>query len=192
MTDFISKVLPGLGGMLNIHPLLVHFPIALLSAFLITDLFGFLLKKEKLKHSASVMLYIGAVGAMATVASGLMAANKVPHAEEVHFIMQRHKYFGITVLVISLFLSIWRYLLEETFSKTGQVIHFTLSILMVGVMSMGADLGGMMVYRYGVAVSAVPQEQGHNHSESRHEPKSDEAEDIPKNNDHEHTSAHEH
>lgn len=192
MTDFIPKVLPGLGGMLNIHPLLVHFPIALLSAFLITDLFGFLLKKEKLKHSASVMLYIGTVGAMATVASGLMAANKVPHAEEVHFIMQRHKYFGITVLVISLFLSIWRYLLEETFSKTGQVIHFMLSILMVVVMSMGADLGGMMVYKYGVSVIAVPQPQGHDHSESEHESDSEGTKDTHSKKEHDHTLPHEH
>ena len=31
-------------------------------------------------------------------------------------------------------------------------------------MTFGADLGGLMVYKYGVAVKAVPQAKGHDHS----------------------------
>lgn len=49
MTDLLAKVFPGIAAMANIHPMTVHFPIALLNAFFLMELLGFLLKKEKLR-----------------------------------------------------------------------------------------------------------------------------------------------
>jgi hypothetical protein len=38
--DIFASILPGISQMQNIHPLLVHFPIAFLSAFFVLDLAG--------------------------------------------------------------------------------------------------------------------------------------------------------
>ena len=38
--EIFSSIMPGIAGMDNIHPLLVHFPIAFLSAFFALDLVG--------------------------------------------------------------------------------------------------------------------------------------------------------
>jgi len=165
MWDLIGKVLPGISEMMNIHPMLVHFPIALLNGFVLMELLAYLLKKEELKNAATWMLYLGTLGAGATVTAGFFAASSVPHNEVIHAIMTRHMYFGITVLFISLSLSIWRL----TGKKKSTPANIVIGFIMVTIMAFGADLGGLMVYKYGVAVKAAPQPEAHDHTMGGHD-----------------------
>ncbi len=165
MMELISMVLPGLGEMANIHPMLVHFPIALLNGFLLMELLGFLLKKEEMRIAATWMLYLGTLGAAATVVAGFFAAASVPHNEEIHAIMIEHRNYGVTVLCLSVFLSLWRFLE----SSGRSLLQLLVGIVMVTTMALGADLGGLMVYKHGVAVKAVPQPVAHDHSMGGHE-----------------------
>jgi uncharacterized membrane protein len=50
-------------------------------------------------------------------------------------------------------------------SVEGFGIYNVLSIILAGVLILGADLGGLMVYKYGVAVEAVTvsPEDSHHH-----------------------------
>ena len=73
--DIFSSIMPGIAGMDNIHPLLVHFPIAFLSAFFALDLVGTLAKKPQWRSVASWFLYFGTVAALFTVIAGLIAAR---------------------------------------------------------------------------------------------------------------------
>lgn len=152
---FLSKLLPGLAGMENIHPLLVHFPIAFLSAFFALDVVACLAKKPHWRNAASYFLYFGTVGAVFTVIAGFIAAYSVIHSEAVHEIMLRHQHFGLTVLTLAVVLSAWR--LKSGVLITGGANNFflILSGLMCVLMTLGADLGGLMVYNYGTAVHAV-------------------------------------
>ena len=101
MTDLMTGIMPGMAAMKNVHPLFVHFPIALLNAFFLMELLGVLLKKEGMRNAASWMLYLGTLGAAAAVIAGLQAASTASHNEVVHARMERHEGFGITVLVLS-------------------------------------------------------------------------------------------
>jgi len=165
MTQLISTILPGVGGMANVHPLFVHFPIALLNAFLLMELLGVLLKKEGLREAAPWMLYLGTLGAVATVATGLRAASTVPHIDAVHDMMQTHRNLGLTVLALAVILSVWRLAARAQFSRGLQALHLVMALVMVGAMALGADKGGQMVYEHGVAVEAVPRPEkgGHGH-----------------------------
>ena len=156
--------------MQNIHPLIVHFPIALLFTALLFDLLGWLLKKPELHSAAKWNLWLGTVGAAAAVGSGLWAASIVEHSEEVHQIMETHETLGLVVLGISIVLSGWRWVKEITFSQKPWFIFLALSVIMVATMSVGAYLGGRMVYEYGVGGKAVAVEGvGHEHGHSPHE-----------------------
>ena len=164
--DIFASIMPGVSGMANIHPLLVHFPIAFLSAFFVVDLVGTLARKPHWRSVASWFLYFGTVAAVFTVTAGFIAAATVPHGHNVHAIMTYHKYFGVTVLSLALLLSVWR-------AKSGGVMGFgantfflMLSALLCVFMALGADLGGLMVYKYGVAVEAVkiPDSEAHVHA----------------------------
>jgi uncharacterized membrane protein len=153
---FFSSLMPGISGMDNLHPLLVHFPIAFLSVFFALDLVATLAKKTQWRSVASWFLYIGTVAAILTVITGLIAADSVAHGEDVHGIMEHHETIGISVLALAIVLSLWR-------MKSGALIRggvngffLVLSSFLFVLILLGADLGGFMVYKYGVAVDAAP------------------------------------
>lgn len=156
-----SNFLEGIASLANIHPLLVHFPIAFLSLFIAIDLIGTATKKSDLRKFAGNLLYLGTLFAGLTVWAGFHAAETVPHGHNVHDIMERHEHLGISILGLSLALSAWR--LRRPVEGFG--IYNVLSIILAGVLIFGADLGGLMVYKYGVAVTAVTvsSEDSHHH-----------------------------
>jgi len=170
--ELIALFLPGIAALDNIHPMLVHFPIAFLSVFFVLDVAGSLANKQEWRQVASWLLYFGTFSALFTVVAGFTAATTVAHGDDVHDIMERHKQFGLWVLGFSLVLTAWR-------AKTGALprggannFFLILAALMCGLLFLGADLGGLMVYRFGVAVESVPigekadqhpHGQGHQH-----------------------------
>lgn len=157
-----SNFLEGITSLANIHPLLVHFPIALLSLFVAVDLIGTAAKKTKWRNFASGLLYLGTVFAGLTVWAGFIASDTVPHGQNVHDIMERHEQLGISILALSAALSAWR--LRRPVNGWG--IYNALTVILLGVIIFGADLGGLMVYKYGVAVEAVTvssEDSHHNH-----------------------------
>ena len=158
-----SNFLEGITSLANIHPLLVHFPIAFLSLFVAVDLIGTAAKKSEWRSFASGLLYIGTVFAGLTVWAGFVAADTVPHGHNVHDIMERHEQLGISILALSMALLAGR--LRRPVDGWG--IYNALSLILLGVIIFGADLGGLMVYKYGVAVEAVivsdEDRQHHNH-----------------------------
>jgi uncharacterized membrane protein len=160
-------LLPGVSEMANVHPLLVHFPIALLTAFLVVELLVVIFKREDLENVASWMLYLGTLGAMATVAAGWLAAQSIPHGSAVHDVMETHETLGFSVLALAVALSLWRLLAGSPVSVMGRALHLFLAFVMIGLLTAGADLGGLMVYKYGVAVKAVPQPENHDHAGMR-------------------------
>lgn len=162
-SELFAFFLPGIAAMDNSHPLLVHFPIAFLSVFFVLDVVGTLANKRQWRQIASWLLYFGACSAIFTVIAGFIAANTVAHGGNVHAIMERHEHFGLSVLSISLVLAAWR--AKAGVPKGGANNFFLiLAALMCGLMVLGADLGGLMVYKFGVAVKAVPvTEETHEH-----------------------------
>jgi uncharacterized membrane protein len=73
--------------------------------------------------------------------------------------MERHEQLGLSILALSMALLAWR--LRRPVDGWG--IYNVFSIVLLGLVIFGADLGGLMVYKYGVAVEAVtvPLEDSH-------------------------------
>jgi uncharacterized membrane protein len=166
--EMFAMIMPGIDGMDNIHPLFVHFPIAFFVAFFLVDFFGTISKKTQWRYVASWLLYLGTVAALFTVIAGLFAADSVEHGEDVHELMERHEHIGIAVLSLSLFLSAWRLKHWGTHSIPGNTVFLVLAGFLCFLLSLGADLGGLMVYQYGVSVKmpAVSNPIAETHSES--------------------------
>ncbi len=151
--DMFSALMPGIASMTNIHPLLVHFPIAFLSAFFALDMLGTLAKKQHWRDVAGWLLYLGTVAAVFTVTAGFIAAGSVAHGVEVHAIMERHEHFGVSVLSLAALLSAWRLKSAGVIQGGANGFFLALAALLCILMILGADLGGLMVYHYGVAVN---------------------------------------
>lgn len=165
-----SILMPGISSMDNIHPLLVHFPLAFLSTFFVFDVIATLAKKQNWRNIASWLLYFGTVGAVFTVIAGFIAANTVAHGDDVHAIMERHEHFGVSVLSLAVLLSAWRLKSGGVIQGGANSFFLILAGLLSVLMMLGADLGGLMVYKYGVAVKAAQvQDVGVHEHEHEHE-----------------------
>ena len=156
-SESFTALMPGLAALPNPHPLFVHFPIALLSVFFVLDWAGALASRPAWRHVASWFLYLGTLFAAVTVAAGLMAAASVAHGDNVHEIMERHEHLGISVLSLSALLSVWRLLARGSLVGFANRLYLSLGAVLGGLLVFTADLGGLMVYRYGVAVVAADQ-----------------------------------
>jgi uncharacterized membrane protein len=160
------ELFPGVQALAtNVHPLIVHYPIALLTAFFLLEVVGIALRREGLRQSASWMLYLGTLGAIIAVAAGLIAEGTVAHGEAVHEIMEWHGRLGIGVATLSLVLAVWRIVARTILSPMAKTLYLYLAAIMVICMFIGADLGGLMVYQYGVGVKSLQQPDDHHHHE---------------------------
>ena len=153
--QMFAELLPGIATMQNYHPLLVHFPIALLSLFFVMDLVGSLTRNMLIRDVASWFLYWGTVFAAGTVVLGLHAASTVAHGDDVHMIMEHHEHLGISVLSLAMVLSAWRLFSRDGIAGSLNTLHLSMAGILAILLAFTADLGGLMVYGYGVAVAPV-------------------------------------
>lgn len=153
--EIFAAFFPGISSLKNLHPLVVHFPITLFSLFFCADSLGCLLKKIAWRHFATGLLYLGTFSAMLTIILGLQAAYSVEHNDMAHNIMLRHQTFGISLTLLAFFLSLRRFFAHKNFLNEANYGYLSLSALLVILMIFTADLGGLMVYKYGVAVDAA-------------------------------------
>lgn len=176
LNDSISQWLPGLGSMPNLHPLFVHFPIALLGAFLFAQLLAFLFNREGSKIAADWLLYLGTLGTVAAAIAGLFASQTVAHENIVHSIMMEHRNMGLNAAALALLLSLLRLFSGRVLTRFGHISHLLLGGWIFFYIIRGADLGGMMVYQHGVGIQTVnatqirrnlsqrtQQQHGHSH-----------------------------
>lgn len=135
----------------NIHPMFVHFPVALLpAAFLLYGL-GIVLKKPQLNASGRACLYMATAGALAAVITGLLAEESFPHNEVIHHMMQTHETLAWIVLGLSGALTVWSFFQSEHRPKGAWAFLALLGLANLTVMQ-GADIGARMVYLEGAAV----------------------------------------
>jgi uncharacterized membrane protein len=157
--DALNILLPGIAGMANIHPLVVHFPIALLVMFFGVELAAAVFKQAPWRTVASGLLYLGTLTAAIAVYFGLQAAETVAHSEAVHSIMEKHEDIGISVLGLALLLSFWRLFFKPHKQLGMQSIYLLCAMTLTILIALGADLGGLMVYHYGVSVNSSSNNQ---------------------------------
>ncbi len=153
--DIFSSIMPGIASMDNIHPLLVHFPIAFISAFFALDLVGTISKNPECSECCHLVALFWHGRRPIHRYCRFYCRRSVAHGQNVHDIMERHEQIGVSILSTAVLLSVWR--IKSGVLPRGGANNFflLLSALLCLLMMLGADLGGLMVYKYGVAVEAV-------------------------------------
>ncbi len=152
----------------NLHPVFVHFTVALLSLavglFIITPFVKSPLK-EQWQTVARWSLWFGAAITIFTGFAGLDAYNTVAHDTPSHLAMTDHKNWAIVTIVLFLLLAGWSIVLVRKGKKLGTA--FVVCMLVAGgVLASTAWSGGEVVYRYGLGVMSLPKAEGEGHSHS--------------------------
>ncbi len=157
----------------NIHPIFVHFPIALtflalLFAFLAIILPG---KRQLFKEMLMWTLLLGALAAITTALTGFLASQQIPHNEAIHKIMTVHQTFGIIIGTTFLLLGLW-ILLRRVKMQVGELVFLTFFLAaLTGLTGYSASLGGKMVYEHGAGVVPMMEmmrSQHHDHTGATH------------------------
>jgi uncharacterized membrane protein len=150
-------VLPGVQHLQNIHPLIVHFPIALLFGAGLLYLLAWLAKRESWAWTGLWLLALGTLGAAAAVATGLRAAEGVMVALSVRdHLLVNHERIMLGVLALSVVLLVWALLARPMPRKGGGVFLLLLLVLLAGI-TLGADYGERLVYDYNAGGNACSQ-----------------------------------
>ncbi|KAB2881368.1 DUF2231 domain-containing protein [bacterium] len=170
--------------MQNVHPMLIHFPIALFLTAMIFDLVSFARRNESFENMASKLFILSAIAFIASAITGLLAENSVSHSEEAHHIMEDHKLFQLIATGISVFIALLIFFVK----KRMQLLRLVLTLLGAGFMTYGSYLGGELVYRFGIGtnVQVIKPDSNRQNEQPIQEVKKDSTETEEHSDTHEH------
>lgn len=169
---FVPWGLEGAKELINIHPLFVHFPIALLLTAIAFYCLGIIFCRDSLLGAGKWTLFAGTLSAAGTVWTGLQAANTVSHGDT-HQTMMAHQYLGFAILGLSIVLSAWIIFSKANLPQKSKKLFLIILLFLGLVIVQQADLGGRLVFLNGVGVgkkSMMPEEShSHDHKEEAHD-----------------------
>ena len=180
----------------NLHPVLVHFPIALIAVSAVFHIAAIATRgKACATHCAILahsMLWLGALAALPTAFFGWQAFNSVNHDEAGHVAMLAHRAWALATLAVVAVLAGW----DAWRSKVDAMPKWWFAGAVIAAWAMVAVTawhGAELVYRHGLGVLSLPapesgtghghrhgvamEEAGHAHEDAMH----------PEEDDHEHS-----
>ncbi len=151
----------------ELHPLLVHFPIAYLLGGALLDVVTVVFRRETLSRCAVGLLLAGVCSGWMAVAAGLLAFYTVPaHTEEAHGQMYWHLGLAIASMLLFTWIAIarWRYR-----TSPPKIPHAVAAVCASVLLAITAHLGADLVYHGGAGVMpellAPEIREGHSHSQ---------------------------
>lgn len=153
----VEALLPGVRHLQNVHPLVVHFPVAFLTGAALLYILAWIFRSDRFAFTAFVVLILGTISAAAAVGTGLYAEDGVMVSFSVReHLLDDHEDLMLTTLGVSMVLLIWAFF-ARPFPKKGRPFFILLFLVLLGIMTVGADYGARMVYDYNAGGNACSQ-----------------------------------
>lgn len=139
----------------NVHPMLVHFPIAIFITALLFDFVKLFWNKDWLHIVVTALFGFAALMALITYLSGKQAIDIVSIPMRAELTASNHADWGLyTLLYFSLFAVLRTFLFWKKLDRKRMVAIALFCGSLAGAALIGktADLGGKLVYKYGVGI----------------------------------------
>ena len=148
----------------EIHPMLVHFPIAFLLGSTSLDVVTLIRPREALAQSARGLLWAGVLFGWLATGAGLIAFFTVPaHTEAAHVEM----YWHLALAIASLILFTWTAIARRRRGSSTKPAQVLLAICASALLILTGHFGASLVYHGGAGVrpELLTREirQGHSH-----------------------------
>jgi uncharacterized membrane protein len=153
----LENLLPGVQHLQNIHPLVVHFPIAFLMGAALFYFLSWIFRNQMFSNTAFLLLIVGTLAAGAAMGTGLYGEEGVMVSFSVRdHLLEPHEKLMLTTLGVAIGLTIWA-IVARPFPKKKRLLFLFLLLVMLGIMTAGADYGARMVYDYNAGGDACSQ-----------------------------------
>jgi len=139
----------------NVHPMLVHFPIAIFITGWLLDFVRLLLNKEWLHRSVTILYVLAAIFASITYLTGKQAIDIVSVPMRAELTASHHSDWGMyTLIYFGLYAGVRLFLFWKKLDRKRAVAIMLVCGGLAGaaVITKTADLGGKLVYKYGVGI----------------------------------------
>ena len=132
----------------EVHPSVVHFPIALLPVAIGADAIGLLTRNRELLASGKLGIVAATVGAAVAGVFGFIAQEEVNLEGTATAVLQTHRTMNVLALGAMTAMSIWR--VGRKRPTLGYLIG---GAALLGAVGYSAYLGGKLVYDHGAGVA---------------------------------------
>ena len=133
---------------LDLHPLVIHFPIALFSSAILFDFISILYNKTELLNTSWWIMLLALISSFFAIITGLIDDNLIGHLNDISPLWKNHGWMQIISVIGFLFLFIWRSKKEDLFnSKKLTLVYLITGLINVGILFYGSHLGAALAGR---------------------------------------------
>jgi len=138
----------------HLHPVIIHFPIALLIIGFLADIIGMVFKKEFFTKAGFYLLILGTIGVIAAYLSGNIAGEGVEEAGSLKQALENHEHAAELSLWLMVAAAVVRLAVVAAKKYTGVFKYAALVLFLAGVLSIirTGYYGGELVYKHAAGV----------------------------------------
>ncbi len=138
----------------HLHPMIVHFPIALLIIGFLSDFVGLIVKKNFFSTAGFYLLILGAAGVLAAYLSGNLAGDGVTEVGTLGQALETHESAATLTLWLIAAAAIVRIGLVLMKKYSGLLKGVAFALLLLGVASIARTgyYGGELVFKHAAGV----------------------------------------
>ena len=125
------------------HPLVIHFPIALISTSVAFDYLFYFTNRQDISSASWWTMFAGLVSSLAAIASGIIDDNLIGHLGSVWPIWYNHGAMQIIVVIGFAFLFYFKTSKEELYKKYT-IFYLLSAAILVVILFYGAHLGAQL------------------------------------------------
>lgn len=138
----------------SLHPMIVHFPIALIIVGLLSDLAGLITKKEFFNKMGFYLLLTGTVGLVFSYYSGNAAGEGIEESGILKSAIENHEHAAQLSMILTIGTAIFRLLIVAFKKYSGALKYIAAVLFLVSVISIARTgyYGGELVYKHAAGV----------------------------------------
>ncbi|MGE5431879.1 MAG: DUF2231 domain-containing protein [Syntrophomonadaceae bacterium] len=138
----------------HLHPMIVHFPIALLIVGFLFDALSLFVKKEFFSNAGFYLLILGTLGVVAAYFSGTFAGSGISEAGSLKQALETHEGAAELALWLMVITAAIRIALVIAKKYEGGFKYATIFLFLLGVLAIARTgfYGGDLVFRHAAGV----------------------------------------
>ncbi|TAL09821.1 MAG: DUF2231 domain-containing protein [Nitrospirae bacterium] len=136
-----------------IHPMVVHFPIALLIISVLFDAMATQWRHKSFQDTGFYTLIAGLLGAVVAVVTGAMAEEVAEGKGIPESVLEIHEALGYATLLFFLGLLALRLLMRWKLIKEIPALYLAMGIVGIAILTVTGYVGGSLVFDFGAGVN---------------------------------------